>query len=89
MATEGGKALVKWSDYDKDRVKQSSTELMKRSRSTYDRIGSLPSAEVNYENTLKASLNAMSLLATVTSYAAKLNARRYNTNYIRYHYYYY
>ena len=55
MATEGGKALVKWSDYDKDRVKQSSTELMKRSRSTYDRIGSLPSAEVNYENTLKAS----------------------------------
>ena len=57
MATEGGKALLKWSDYDKDRVKQLSAELMKRSRATYDRIGSLPPADVNYENTLKASLN--------------------------------
>ena len=58
MATEGGKALLKWSDYDKDRVKQLSADLMKRSRATYDRIGSLPSADVNYENTLKASLTA-------------------------------
>ena len=59
MATEGGKALVKWSDYDKDSVKQSSTELMKRSRSTYDRIGSLASTDVSYENTLKVSLNVI------------------------------
>ena len=55
MAAEGGKALLRWSDYDKDRVKQLSTQLMKRSRDTYDRIGSLTPTDVNYENTLKAS----------------------------------
>lgn len=56
MAAEGGKALLKWSEYDKNRIKLLSTELMKRSRATYDKIGSLPSADVDYENTLKASL---------------------------------
>ena len=56
MATEGGTAILKWSDYSKDRVKQLSSELMDRSRATYDRIGSLAPADVNYENTLKASL---------------------------------
>lgn len=45
---------MRWSDYDKDRVKQLSTQLMKRSRDTYDRIGSLTPTDVNYENTLKA-----------------------------------
>lgn len=55
MASEGGKAILKWSEYDKDRVKQLSTELMKRSRAVYDQIGSLPTADINYENTLKAS----------------------------------
>lgn len=56
MATEGGTAILKWSDYNKDRVKQLSAELMDRSRATYDRIGALAPADVNYENTLKASL---------------------------------
>lgn len=56
MATEGSTALLKWSDYNKERVKQLSAELMERSRATYDRIGSLAPSDVTYENTLKASL---------------------------------
>ena len=57
MTSEGGKALLKWSDYDKTRVKQLSADLMERSRATYDRIGSLVLTDVDYANTLKARLN--------------------------------
>lgn len=59
MASEGGKALLKWSDYDKNRVKKLSADLMKRSRATYDRIGSLSPNDVDYENTLKVSLSSI------------------------------
>jgi len=84
MATEGGKALLKWSEYDKDKVKKLSAELMKRSRATYDRIGSLPAADVNYENTLKASLNLAWNKIFIISYAAinacaRPNMHSYNT----------
>lgn len=71
MANEGSTALLKWSDFNKERVKQLSAELMERSRATYDRIGSLAPTDVTYENTLKASL-----------YIVFIDDSKYSLNYI-------
>ncbi|XP_065909413.1 thimet oligopeptidase-like [Dysidea avara] len=54
MCSKGGRAILRWSDYGINKIKQLSAELMKRSKATYDSVGSLAPNNVTYENTLKA-----------------------------------
>ena len=53
MCSQGGRAILRWSDYGISKIKQLSSELMKRSRATYDSVGLLAPNNVTYENTLK------------------------------------
>jgi len=53
MCSQGGRAILRWSDYGVSKIKQLSSELIKRSRATYDSVGLLAPNNVTYENTLK------------------------------------
>ena len=55
MCSKGGRAILRWSDYGINKIKQLSAELMKRSKATYDSVGSLAPNNVTYENTLKVN----------------------------------